>query len=140
MLSVLYTLLILKWDISPRAIRFMHRQSQLLQSLLCTNGSNIPSRSRSLHRIAGMREDTHCALLSWDIIYLIHKYLHDSFSLVLQDIGPIGPDRNWKGIGISILVIALVLSLIGLSIVLLSKGETPHRSTYQNDKRNIFRF
>lgn len=40
-----------------------------------------------------------------------------------QDIGPIGPDRNWKGIGISLLVILVVLSLIGLSIVLLSKGK-----------------
>uniref|UniRef100_H2LVV6 Dipeptidyl-peptidase 10 (inactive) n=1 Tax=Oryzias latipes TaxID=8090 RepID=H2LVV6_ORYLA len=38
-----------------------------------------------------------------------------------QDIGPIGPDRNWKGIGISLLVILVVLSFIGLSIVLLSK-------------------
>eukprot|EP00066_Takifugu_rubripes_P022706 XP_011611972.1 PREDICTED: inactive dipeptidyl peptidase 10-like [Takifugu rubripes] len=38
-----------------------------------------------------------------------------------EDIGPIGPDRNWKGIGISLLVILVVLSLIGLSIVLLSK-------------------
>ncbi|TWW80312.1 hypothetical protein D4764_01G0001270 [Takifugu flavidus] len=40
-----------------------------------------------------------------------------------EDIGPIGPDRNWKGIGISLLVILVVLSLIGLSIVLLSKGK-----------------
>uniref|UniRef100_A0A3Q3X3D4 Uncharacterized protein n=1 Tax=Mola mola TaxID=94237 RepID=A0A3Q3X3D4_MOLML len=41
----------------------------------------------------------------------------------MQDIGPIGPDRNWKGIGISLLVILVVLSLIGLSIVLLSKDD-----------------
>ncbi|XP_029385720.1 inactive dipeptidyl peptidase 10-like [Echeneis naucrates] len=40
-----------------------------------------------------------------------------------KDIGPIGPDRNWKGIGISLLVILLVLSLIGLAIVLLSKDD-----------------
>ncbi|KAI3356568.1 hypothetical protein L3Q82_017769, partial [Scortum barcoo] len=39
------------------------------------------------------------------------------------DIGPIGPDKNWKGIGISLLVIMVVLSLIGLSIVLLSKDD-----------------
>ncbi|CAB1447086.1 unnamed protein product [Pleuronectes platessa] len=39
------------------------------------------------------------------------------------DLGPIGPDRNWKGIGISLLVILLVLSLIGLSIVLLSRND-----------------
>ncbi|KAM7407887.1 hypothetical protein PAMA_003580 [Pampus argenteus] len=39
------------------------------------------------------------------------------------DIGPIGPDRNWKGIAISLVVIVAVLSLIGLSIVLLSKEE-----------------
>ncbi|XP_029693089.1 inactive dipeptidyl peptidase 10-like isoform X3 [Takifugu rubripes] len=44
------------------------------------------------------------------------RYSSDS-----KDIGPIGPDRNWKGIGISLLVILVVLSLIGLSIVLLSK-------------------
>ncbi|KAM9347061.1 inactive dipeptidyl peptidase 10-like [Symphorus nematophorus] len=41
-----------------------------------------------------------------------------------KDIGPIGPDRNWKGIGISLLVILVVLSLIGLSIVLLSKDDS----------------
>ncbi|TKS67535.1 Inactive dipeptidyl peptidase 10 [Collichthys lucidus] len=41
----------------------------------------------------------------------------------VRDIGPIGQDKNWKGIGISLLVIVLVLSLIGLSIVLLSKDE-----------------
>uniref|UniRef100_A0A4W6FRF4 Dipeptidyl-peptidase 10 (inactive) n=1 Tax=Lates calcarifer TaxID=8187 RepID=A0A4W6FRF4_LATCA len=40
-----------------------------------------------------------------------------------KDIGPIGPDRNWKGIGISLLVILVVLSLIGLAIVLLSKDD-----------------
>uniref|UniRef100_A0A668UTM2 Dipeptidyl-peptidase 10 (inactive) n=1 Tax=Oreochromis aureus TaxID=47969 RepID=A0A668UTM2_OREAU len=39
------------------------------------------------------------------------------------EIRPIGTDRNWKGIGISLLVIAVVLSLIGLSIVLLSKED-----------------
>uniref|UniRef100_A0A3Q3A3L6 Inactive dipeptidyl peptidase 10-like n=1 Tax=Kryptolebias marmoratus TaxID=37003 RepID=A0A3Q3A3L6_KRYMA len=38
-----------------------------------------------------------------------------------KDIGPIGADRNWKGIGISLLVIVVVLSFIGLSIVLLSR-------------------
>ncbi|KAI4805080.1 hypothetical protein KUCAC02_009713, partial [Chaenocephalus aceratus] len=40
-----------------------------------------------------------------------------------QDTGPIGSDNNWKGIGISLLVIAGVLSLIGLSIVLLSNDD-----------------
>ncbi|KAJ3591894.1 hypothetical protein NHX12_007024 [Muraenolepis orangiensis] len=35
----------------------------------------------------------------------------------------LGLDNNWKGIGISLLVIALVLSVIGLSIVLLSKDD-----------------
>ncbi|KAM4561757.1 inactive dipeptidyl peptidase 10-like [Fundulus diaphanus] len=44
------------------------------------------------------------------------------FSVEEKVIGPIGPDRNWKGIGISLLVIAVILSFIGLSIVLLSKG------------------
>lgn len=42
--------------------------------------------------------------------------------------GHIGADRNWKGIGISLLVIVVVLSFIGLSIVLLSRGETPKSS------------
>uniref|UniRef100_A0A3P9C7S6 Inactive dipeptidyl peptidase 10 n=1 Tax=Maylandia zebra TaxID=106582 RepID=A0A3P9C7S6_9CICH len=40
-----------------------------------------------------------------------------------ENVGPIATDRNWKGIGISLLVIAVVLSLIGLSIVLLSKED-----------------
>ncbi|XP_051260372.1 inactive dipeptidyl peptidase 10-like isoform X1 [Dicentrarchus labrax] len=40
-----------------------------------------------------------------------------------KDLGSIGQDKNWKGIGISLLVIMLVLSLIGLSIVLLSKDD-----------------
>ncbi|XP_073329111.1 inactive dipeptidyl peptidase 10-like [Pagrus major] len=43
---------------------------------------------------------------------------------LFKDIGPIGPDRNWKGIAISLLVILVVLSLIGLSIVLLSKDDS----------------
>ncbi|XP_069554833.1 inactive dipeptidyl peptidase 10-like [Brachyistius frenatus] len=45
------------------------------------------------------------------------------YSVEETDLGPIGPDRNWKGIGISLLVILLVLSLIGTSIVLLSKDD-----------------
>lgn len=49
--------------------------------------------------------------------------LKQGLSLDVQDIGPIGTDRNWKGIGISLLVILVVLSLIGMSIVLLSKGD-----------------
>ncbi|XP_040913929.1 inactive dipeptidyl peptidase 10-like [Toxotes jaculatrix] len=40
-----------------------------------------------------------------------------------KDLGSIGPDRNWKGIGISLLVIAAVLSFIGLAIFLLSKDD-----------------
>ncbi|XP_046903379.1 LOW QUALITY PROTEIN: inactive dipeptidyl peptidase 10-like [Hypomesus transpacificus] len=40
-----------------------------------------------------------------------------------QDLGDIGGDTNWKGIAISLLVIILVLSLIGLAIVLLSKDD-----------------
>ncbi|XP_055086489.1 inactive dipeptidyl peptidase 10-like [Periophthalmus magnuspinnatus] len=40
-----------------------------------------------------------------------------------KEIAAIGNDRNWKGIGISLLVIVVVLSLIGLSIVLLSRDD-----------------
>uniref|UniRef100_A0A8C6KWL9 Inactive dipeptidyl peptidase 10-like n=1 Tax=Nothobranchius furzeri TaxID=105023 RepID=A0A8C6KWL9_NOTFU len=58
-----------------------------------------------------------------------------SFPTPFCDIGPIGPDRNWKGIGISLLVIAVVLSFIGLSIVLLSKdnGGNPFGSQLMLD-------
>nr|XP_020475860.1 inactive dipeptidyl peptidase 10-like isoform X1 [Monopterus albus] len=42
---------------------------------------------------------------------------------LLKDIGPTGTDRNWKGIGISLLVILVLLSLIGLPIILLSKDD-----------------
>uniref|UniRef100_A0A8C3AHJ8 Dipeptidyl-peptidase 10 (Non-functional) n=1 Tax=Cyclopterus lumpus TaxID=8103 RepID=A0A8C3AHJ8_CYCLU len=45
------------------------------------------------------------------------------YKTIQRDLGPIGPERNWKGIGISLLVIVAVLSLIGLSIVLLSKDD-----------------
>ncbi|XP_039883381.1 inactive dipeptidyl peptidase 10-like isoform X1 [Simochromis diagramma] len=45
------------------------------------------------------------------------------YSVEGKNVGPIATDRNWKGIGISLLVIAVVLSLIGLSIVLLSKDD-----------------
>ncbi|XP_036423994.1 inactive dipeptidyl peptidase 10-like [Colossoma macropomum] len=42
----------------------------------------------------------------------------------IKDLGDVvGPDRNWKGIGISLLVIAAVLSVIGLSIFLLSQAD-----------------
>ncbi|XP_068184642.1 inactive dipeptidyl peptidase 10-like [Antennarius striatus] len=45
------------------------------------------------------------------------------YSTDTKDVDPIGPDRNWKGIGISLLVILVVLSFIGLSIVLLSTDD-----------------
>uniref|UniRef100_A0AAV2K0Y0 Uncharacterized protein n=1 Tax=Knipowitschia caucasica TaxID=637954 RepID=A0AAV2K0Y0_KNICA len=40
-----------------------------------------------------------------------------------RDIAAIASDKNWKGIGISLLVIIVVLSFIGLSIVLLSRDD-----------------
>ncbi|XP_062861669.1 inactive dipeptidyl peptidase 10-like [Trichomycterus rosablanca] len=40
-----------------------------------------------------------------------------------KDFGDRGIDRNWKGIGISLLVILVVLSLIGLSIFFLSNDD-----------------
>ncbi|XP_056145090.1 inactive dipeptidyl peptidase 10-like [Lampris incognitus] len=50
----------------------------------------------------------------------------------------VGPDRNWKGIGISLLVILVVLSLIGLSIVLLSKDDGAKPSGSQLTLDDIF--
>lgn len=41
----------------------------------------------------------------------------------VKDLGDIGGEKNWKGIGISLLVIIVVLSLIGLAIVILSKDD-----------------
>uniref|UniRef100_UPI0037E8AFD8 inactive dipeptidyl peptidase 10-like n=1 Tax=Semicossyphus pulcher TaxID=241346 RepID=UPI0037E8AFD8 len=46
------------------------------------------------------------------------------YSSDAKDIATIAADKNWKGIGISLLVIVVVLSLIGLSIVLLSKDDS----------------
>ncbi|CAM4599977.1 unnamed protein product [Leuciscus chuanchicus] len=43
-----------------------------------------------------------------------------------NDVGSISSEMNWKGVGISLLVIAFVLSLIGLSIFLLSTGDAHH--------------
>ncbi|RXN38713.1 inactive dipeptidyl peptidase 10-like isoform X1 [Labeo rohita] len=47
-------------------------------------------------------------------------------SIDVKDVGSISTEMNWKGVGISLLVIAFVLSLIGLSIFLLSKGDAHH--------------
>ncbi|XP_052462529.1 inactive dipeptidyl peptidase 10-like [Carassius gibelio] len=47
-------------------------------------------------------------------------------SIDVKDVGSVSTEMNWKGVGISLLVIAFVLSLIGLSIFLLSKGDAHH--------------
>ncbi|XP_051564356.1 inactive dipeptidyl peptidase 10-like [Myxocyprinus asiaticus] len=47
-------------------------------------------------------------------------------SIDVKDVGVISAEMNWKGVGISLLVIVFVLSLIGLSIFMLSTGGTPH--------------
>ncbi|KAM7380904.1 hypothetical protein PAMP_004174 [Pampus punctatissimus] len=60
------------------------------------------------------------------------------YSVEEKDIGPIGPDRNWKGIGISLVVIVVVLSLIGLSIVLLSKDDGGKHSGSQLTLDDLF--
>ncbi|XP_029980044.1 inactive dipeptidyl peptidase 10-like [Sphaeramia orbicularis] len=60
------------------------------------------------------------------------------YSSDVKDIGPIGGDRNWKGIGISLLVILVVLSLIGLSIVLLSKDDGGKTSLLQLTVDDLF--
>uniref|UniRef100_A0A3B3UTJ1 Inactive dipeptidyl peptidase 10-like n=1 Tax=Poecilia latipinna TaxID=48699 RepID=A0A3B3UTJ1_9TELE len=46
------------------------------------------------------------------------------FSLPLQDLGSSdGPPRNWKGIGIAMVVILAVMSLVTLSVVVLTPGK-----------------
>ncbi|XP_016114551.1 inactive dipeptidyl peptidase 10-like isoform X1 [Sinocyclocheilus grahami] len=47
-------------------------------------------------------------------------------SIDVKDVGSVSTEMNWKGVGISLLVIAFVLSLIGFSIFLLSKGDAHH--------------
>ncbi|XP_048050704.1 inactive dipeptidyl peptidase 10-like isoform X1 [Megalobrama amblycephala] len=56
----------------------------------------------------------------------VSNHCHRRSSIDVKDVGSISSEMNWKGVGISLLVIAFVLSLIGLSIFLLSKGDAHH--------------
>ncbi|KAK7169559.1 hypothetical protein R3I93_005514 [Phoxinus phoxinus] len=56
----------------------------------------------------------------------VSNHCHRRSSIDVKDVGSISSEMNWKGVGISLLVIAFVLSLIGLSIFLLSTGDPHH--------------
>lgn len=51
------------------------------------------------------------------------------FFLSYQDLGSSdGPPRNWKGIGIAMVVIVAVMSLVILSVILLTPGKNKSQS------------
>nr|XP_021326483.1 inactive dipeptidyl peptidase 10-like [Danio rerio] len=53
----------------------------------------------------------------------VSNHCHRRSSIDVKDVGSVSSEMNWKGVGISLLVISFMLSLIVLSIFLLSKAE-----------------
>lgn len=56
-----------------------------------------------------------------------------------QDLGSSdGPPRNWKGIGIAVVVILAVMSLVTLSVILLTPGKNNCLEEKKLQRRAVF--